>query len=262
MMQQPSRQHGFTLIELAIVLVIVGVLIGGFIGTFGARIDSTRIAETRDELEDIKKALIGYALNPDPIRGGVGPYLPCPDCRIAFGCAGGTANDGIEDINGTTCSVGVGGVGNLPWVTLGLGRGDAWNTRYTYWVDPAYADHANPFAFASPVTAMTVMTRDAADNSVSLATNITAVVVSHGKNRLDGISTDGSLNETIAAHEASVGDNHVDETNNTNSNDSEFISRTSSQEGTTTAGGPFDDLVIWLTDYEVKSEMLNAGMLP
>ena len=57
-----QKQFGFTLIELAIVLVIVGLLIGSFIGTLGARIDNTRRAEAQADLEIIKSALLGYAL--------------------------------------------------------------------------------------------------------------------------------------------------------------------------------------------------------
>ena len=52
-----KKQSGFTLIELAIVLVIVGVLIGSFVGTLGARIDTTRRAEAEADLEIIKTAL-------------------------------------------------------------------------------------------------------------------------------------------------------------------------------------------------------------
>ncbi|MBT8440724.1 MAG: type II secretion system GspH family protein, partial [Gammaproteobacteria bacterium] len=68
-----KHQSGFSLIELAVVLVIVGILLGSILGTVGARIDNTRRAETQDALDKIKLSLYGFALSQSPVR------LPCPD---------------------------------------------------------------------------------------------------------------------------------------------------------------------------------------
>ena len=117
-------QAGFSLIELAVVLAIVGILISGFIGTLGSRIDSARQIETKEALEMIKVSLYGYAmakLNPIGVV-----RLPCPDVD----------NDGVEDFNPAApaqCAV-LTTYGNLPWVTLGIERGDAWSSTYSYWV--------------------------------------------------------------------------------------------------------------------------------
>ena len=65
-----SSRNGFTLVELAIVLVIVGVLLGGFIGSLASRIEVTQRDNTKDQLEDIKSALLGFA--------SAEGRLPCP----------------------------------------------------------------------------------------------------------------------------------------------------------------------------------------
>ena len=52
--QEQSLQKGFTLIELAIVLLIVGILLGSVIGTLSSRIEATRKSETVDELNEMK----------------------------------------------------------------------------------------------------------------------------------------------------------------------------------------------------------------
>lgn len=57
------RTRGFTLIELAIVLVIITVLIGGLAMPLSAQIEARRIAETRKDMEAIQDALIGYAMS-------------------------------------------------------------------------------------------------------------------------------------------------------------------------------------------------------
>jgi prepilin-type N-terminal cleavage/methylation domain-containing protein len=129
--------QGFTLIELAIVLVVIAILIGSFAGTLVTRIENNRVTETEEELEEIKLALLGYAY-----RNG---HLPCPDC-ITTGpfCNPFGFRDGVED-RGTgpalpgECNT-LNNTGSVPWVTLGLPQGDAWSTRYRYWVDAAYAN--------------------------------------------------------------------------------------------------------------------------
>ena len=75
---------GFTLIELAVVLVIVGIVLGSFIGTLTSRINATKKSDVLEELEEIKQSMMAYAF--------VNGYLPCPDCDAAGGdCAAGRA---------------------------------------------------------------------------------------------------------------------------------------------------------------------------
>ena len=147
--KQKSEQ-GFTLIELAIVLVIIGLLAAAFLSTLGSRIETTRRAEAKKEMEVIKQALYGYAMSQP------NPHLPCPDCRNATMCPTVTStniNDGIEDRNGAVCAAG-NTPGSIPWKTLGLGSGDPWGDRYTYWVSSSAADTAG-FALGPPGPAMT-----------------------------------------------------------------------------------------------------------
>lgn len=250
MMNMSARkQSGFTLIELAIVLVIIGVLVGSFIGTIGARIDTTRRAETMSKLEDIKQAILGYTY------GSAGPNLPCPDCTVA--CTGGTANDGVEDRNSGACSTG-NNVGNLPWITLGLGQSDVWNTRYRYWVDPVFGEDGSgagvPFVLTDNGNGQ-IRTRSPDGTTTPLvANNAVMVIFSHGKNTYGGTSPADDVWPAIPVA-------NIDEAENTDA-DALFISRSPSGPGALTTGGEFDDILIWMSGYELKARMVDVGRLP
>lgn len=58
-----KNQQGFSLIELAIVLVIVTLLIGGLAVPLSAQIQARRIGETNKTLEEAREAVIGYAMS-------------------------------------------------------------------------------------------------------------------------------------------------------------------------------------------------------
>ena len=119
-LRQPS--HGFALIELAIVVVIVTLLLGGLLIPLGSQVEKRQYAETEKLLAEIREALIGHA-----IANG---YLPCPAVSSA---------NGIEDRSGTTCTGGK-RVGFLPWVTLGVTATDSWDNLFRYSVTPAFTD--------------------------------------------------------------------------------------------------------------------------
>jgi prepilin-type N-terminal cleavage/methylation domain-containing protein len=62
-----NRQTGFTLIELVMVIVVLGILSAVAIPQFTDMADSSKIAATKKELQEIKRAIVG---NADLIAGG------------------------------------------------------------------------------------------------------------------------------------------------------------------------------------------------
>jgi len=244
-------QNGFTLIELAVVLVIVGILLSSFIGNLATRIENTRKSETIEELKEIKQALFAYAF--------VNGALPCPDCAVVgAGCIASMVGDGKSDPPAGVCSVGIVS-GSVPWVTIGIGRSDAWGTRYRYAVQSDYADETIPFKIDTASPTITIQEPDLVADPTgltahALADNVAAVIYSHGKNGQGGISEAGVARGSIPP-------TNLDELEN-NDNDYYYYMRTESAPGATIAGGEFDDLVIWISEYELKAKMIEAGKLP
>lgn len=229
------RIAGFTLIEIAIVFLIVTLLLGGLLVPLSTQIEQRRIGETQKALEEIKEALIGYA-----VANG---RLPRP---------AQSATNGAER---AACGAGAAGEANctgfIPWETLGIQKLDAWGKIIRYSVTPAYADAA--FAFGTAGT-KTVQTRNVTPppDFVSQATNVPAVIYSHG-NRNWGTGDTGN-----AFADGSV--TNVDEDSNSGATTS-FISRTMT-EHVAAAGGEFDDIVTWLSQNILFSRMVAAGKLP
>lgn len=137
-MHTPPRAGatGFTLIEIAMVLVIVAVAAVMVMQASTGMRDSERRKTVRLTLDTADAALANFV--------AAQRRLPCPaDGRIASGAA----NAGVEQFNAAsgTCTPVNQQHGVLPWVTLGLPEGaalDPWNARLTYRVDPALAGRA------------------------------------------------------------------------------------------------------------------------
>ena len=249
-----QKQKGFTLVEMAIVLVIVGVLMGGFISTLASRIENTRKNETIDELNEIKQAMMAHAF--------VNGYLPCPDCdEVGGDCLAADVGDGVADYNAGACMEDE-AAGNVPWVTLGLGRSDAWGTRYRYVVQNEYADDTTAFQLngaTGPAGWSTIQEPNFAVDatgatSKSLATNVVAIILSQGKNGHGGIDKNNVPRSAVPVA-------NIDEGNNTDDN-ATYYTRSETASDSTIAGGEFDDIVIWISEYELKAKMVEAGVLP
>ncbi len=176
--EHASFARGFTLTEMAVVLVIVGLLIGGMIMPMSAQQDIRYNTDTQKQLADISEALIGFA------AGKTKPYLPCPD----------TNGDGLENRTGSACTL---QEGDLPWATLGLGRQDAWANSFRYRVAATFSDSTTGFTLSSTGD---IRVCEASACATVLATGIPAVVLSLGKN---GTATptdaDELKNKTYAA---------------------------------------------------------------
>ena len=221
-----NRSNGFTLVELAIVLVIIALLTSGLLMGITAQRASAENTDAQRQLDNIREALFGFAM--------ANGRLPCP--------ADPASNIGTEDRldkysqcnRVDTIRNGIFGV--IPWATLGLPETDPWGRRFTYYVN---ADFTKPTTgVLSSFDLKTVGNADIKNtvtpppNSIIIASNLPAVVVSHGSN---GVGASG------------------DEQENANSTLT-FVSRS--------PGNDFDDLVTWVAPGILMAKMVAAGRLP
>lgn len=240
LLRMRCQQQGFTLIEMAIVMFIVALLLGGMLLPLSAQQDIRQRQETEKSLNDIRDALMGYAV--------VNGYLPCP-APVDLSTGGAEA---ARDANGV-CAL---RVGLVPWTTLGLGHLDAWGHLFRYSVSPAFSNSGigsgTKFTLASTGD-MLIQTRDAAGVLQTLASNVPATVVSHGARAAwaygeTGIQIADSANlNTDEDTNAAAGTN--------------FVSRTPTAPGVA-APGEFDDSVVWVSANTLFNRMVSAGKLP
>ena len=166
--------RGYTIVEMAIALSVLGLLFAGALYPWQNRVESEQRREVESMLDSARLAVVAYAarnrtyaveFRPQD-RGGINeipagrPYLPCPDIdgdgvedreRI------NKVNDHINEVNdfdrnpfdrddivGVGSTAGIGSCrehkGMLPWATLGVAENDVWGGRFTYRVDPAFSN--------------------------------------------------------------------------------------------------------------------------
>lgn len=257
-----NRNDGFTLTEMAVVLVIIALLVGGLLIPLSAQRNVESRRDTTRALETIREALLGYAM----AHG----RLPCPaDSSIATGAAAAgfesynstaclctSANSGIAASGGVACNPATTVSGVLPWATLGLPETDGWSNRYTYVVttayarainsSPAYCDTSPP---NSPLNAAFALCTNgaarifsAANLAVALTTanEVPAIVVSHGDNGLGAWRSTGAQQAGAAGDELENADGDLN-----------FVSNSG-----------IDDLLTWISRPVLMNRMIAAGKLP
>ena len=261
-----GRQNGFTLVELAVVIAIVGLILGAFLAPLRAQIDASRIRDTERMLGEIGQALIGYAIT----RGA----LPCPD----------VASDGIDGAAPAACT-GTALEGFLPFQALGVPRADAWGRLFRYRVTQEFSIRA---VTGQPPAAGRLDLNDTGDITVltrgddpgtagaielkhqSVATAFTrtapALVLSSGPNGLGGI---GAVTGTALSPPSGAA---ADEIENVDA-DATFVSRVHSRgtggcddaDETSVPPPPscgFDDLVVWISTPVLMGRLVEARVLP
>lgn len=231
-----NTHYGFTLIEMAVAMFVLALLLGSILVPLSTSIEQKQISDTEAALEDIKDALLGYAL--------ANGYIPCPD----------TNNDGAEDVAGTgLCSTIAGTIstGNLPWSTLGLGSYDVWGNRYRYVVAEVYARRSPATPFSLTTTTTNVRVCATASCATILTSNAAVAIVSMGKNGYGATnSISGSVNPAPTS---------TDELENLDT-DRDLVSRTWSAVGS--SAGEFDDIVTSISRFVLFNRMVMGQKLP
>lgn len=232
-----ARHAGFTLTELAIVMIIMALLIGGMLVPLSTQQDLQANAETTRQLDDIRESLIGYAM--------VNGHFPCPAVSPTNGNENRDAAGICQDSRGL-----------LPWVTLSTKPSDSWGHLLLYSVSKKFskAPPAELFAMASKGD-ISIKTRDDSGTLVALSNiDIPVVILSSGKNG------QWAYTRGQAAPTPDSSSPNVDEYANAASNGTYFVSRTPSGPGAD--GGEFDDLVTWISPHILISRMVAANKLP
>jgi prepilin-type N-terminal cleavage/methylation domain-containing protein len=248
-------QHGFTLAELAIALVILALLLAGAIIPLSTQLELRNITDTQRTLEQVREALIGFAM--------ANGRLPCPARgQTPAGTTDSTtwaptsvdAGNEQWDASNSRCFV-VSGV--VPWATLGVPEADAWGRRFTYRVSHAFADAislashqslatpalspvnaslmspANQTPTCAPTPTPTLSSfalcslgdiavynrNESTKARVTIGSALPAVVVSHGRNGYGAFQSNGMrFSGTGDSNGDGVPDQNSDEAANVNGN--------------------------------------------
>lgn len=250
-------QRGFTLTEMAVVLVIVALLIGGMILPMSAQQDIRQVGETGATLKNVHEALLGYA--------AANGRLPCPASAASNGRESFAA--GYDDVTGPASGECLSfHDGFLPAVNLGIRPTDeegfaidAWGRRIRYAVtDKTINSITRALTRTDGIRSATMseLSKPALTllSVCSSATGITAT----------DCGTAPRLTEKAPAVAFSPGNNGVgsgaDEQANSAVHDAVFVSRSPAPAGS--ANGEFDDLVDWLSINVLINRMISAGRLP
>jgi prepilin-type N-terminal cleavage/methylation domain-containing protein len=235
------RQDGFTLVEMAVVLLIVTILMAGLVPTISSQMNQRQINQTRKQLDEIQQALIGFAI--------VNERLPCPASALTNG-----QEDPPPPLVTGTCNHPNDGF--VPAAALGLGpvnsQGlvvDAWNNPIRYAVTSSYA---NAFTTQSGMkaiwstainldlqvctTSTGISPTNCASNASLSSNGVPMVIFSTGKDGLGGL-----VNPDEAA----------------NLHGSTFKTYVSHDFAPT-----YDDLVVWVSPNTLFNRMVAAGKLP
>jgi prepilin-type N-terminal cleavage/methylation domain-containing protein len=239
-----SRQPGFTLVEMSVVLVVVALLLGSLLVPLSTQVDQRQGAETELMLEDAREALIGFAM--------VNGRLPRPAQSSTNGAekATGSCTGPNATINCT---------GFLPWATLGLPRFDGYGKQLRYSVAPLYAESAITFS-SSTAGHKTVKTRDGAGNPVNMVSGVPAVILSHGANNFGFLESGSELGNSSATN-ADEAANDTKFKCAVAADCDNFMHRMRSANSSVT-GGEFDDLVAWVPNTLLVNRLVAAGRLP
>ena len=275
MNESRQTQHdGFSLIEIAVVLLIISILATMVGIPLATQVEQRRVDETRKQIELVKEALFGFAM--------ANGRLPCPASAISNGvasyCANGTGACGTPTTAFQSHGRCSDSNGLLPAVTLGIAPVDAQGYAVDAWLDGSTVHRirfaVSKFEFPNvgsgtfPITATNGI-RSATMDEVIKTTSTNKHLYICGLGLTSASAADQcsvgltTLTSDAVATIYSLGKNGVsafadlsfDEQNNQGvASDIVF-----------TSGDPnatFDDIVSWVSINTLFARMVQAGKLP
>ncbi len=273
--KQVGAEHGFTLIELAIVLAVVSLLIGMGLEGYARSLDNAKRKTSAERMDKIEDAITLFAIQNN--------YLPCPadgQLNSANANFGRSLGGGLDTT--TSCTAITNGAHIVPWITLGLDEiysRDGWGNRITYYAiggraqasvtDGSINYHASAsttdgiqrsttsypygkilvYNLAAVPGFTTGQLTNSSNNLVTgcnATTNICAayVLVSHGSHA-SGAYTSASTPTRISVTDASAGEAA------NNDGDAFFVQNDPTERAS--ASGIFDDIVRWRSAQSIVS---------
>ena len=298
-MHTKMNQNGFTLIEVAIVLLVVGILLGYTVALFPKQQELKQYRAADQEMDEIIGAIIGFAQ--------VNGRLPCPAIPNTIGREDGGGLANCNNYGGFVPANTLGLTGRLNEDSLIM---DPWGNPYRYYVSASDASpgavgtngiadfvNANELRAIGLVDVVDVengvlgtdgyidldgqfLICDAAGTSTDdLCTGANTVfgrdagivgtagpyagapfvLVSHGKNWNQTIAVGDEL-ENLGALATPVADQGPTGTAYLLKNVA--VGQTTFVKRASGAGDAFDDIVKWVSPNILFSKMIEAGQLP
>ena len=244
-MKYKTKTQGFSLLEIAIVLVIISLLLAFLLPTITGRLSTARLEATRSKEDLIKAALIAFVAQ--------NKRLPCPAVE---NLPPTDANYGREatvpgTCTGTTALTTGAMRGVVPWLALGLNDDialDGYYQRYSYIVTTTQTNlNANTVSGLTGNIAMHSATPVTVANQINVNNLAVVALISHGVNTA-GAFTPSGMRIALPAG--------ADELENTDIANTAFISKDFSQN----AGNPFDDVVMAITPTDILNGLEKSGI--
>lgn len=256
-----NYQRAFSLVEMAVVIVIVGLVLTGLLVSLTAQVEQRSLIESRNTIANVKEALLGYAM--------ANGRFPCPAAApgavtaVEAFAGGGNATNGncANFFNGYVPSV---SLGLTPTDTDGYVL-DGWNNPIRYAIanlsDDAGATHIftkssgmkNANSAACPSCGMSWIATQTLLSVCSTGTGIAGGACSGTATRL---TQDAVLVVYSTGRNAATGGTGTDEAANLNG-DAAFVSHEPYA-----GANEFDDIVEWVSSNSVFAKLVQANQLP
>ena len=245
--------RGFTLVEMAMVLAIIGLVMGPVLAMTKTLTASSRITSTQTKEYIIKTALINFIATNN--------RLPCPadPSNILVPASAGTEACSLTP-NGTSPNKVLTGV--VPWTALGLTQDSATDGYYNFFtyqvaltatqtvaVTAAALNKQTISGLKGAITILNSSGGTQINNCTTTGYNpcsAVAMIVSYGQDAYGAYESNGS--------QLPVPTGYTDENENANG-DNVFVMKDASSSTT----NPFDDILLPLTTNDLLSSLITNG---